>query len=31
MAEQARVGSVVMFVQNLDRSVNFYAGVLVLS
>ena len=30
MAEGARVGSVVMFVQNLDRSVNFYTDVLVL-
>ncbi|MBO0817871.1 MAG: VOC family protein [Actinobacteria bacterium] len=30
MAEAARVGSVVMFVQDLDRSVNFYTDVLVL-
>lgn len=30
MAEAARIGSVVMFVQDLDRSVNFYADVLVL-
>ena len=30
MAEGARVGSVVMFVQNLDRSVNFYTDVLAL-
>ena len=30
MAEGARVGSVVMFVQDLERSVNFYADVLVL-
>lgn len=30
MAEGARVGGVVMFVQDLDRSVNFYADVLVL-
>lgn len=30
MAEGARVGSVVMFVQDLDRSVNFYTDVLVL-
>jgi catechol 2,3-dioxygenase-like lactoylglutathione lyase family enzyme len=30
MAERARVGSVVMFVQDLERSVNFYADVLVL-
>ena len=28
MAEGARVGGVVMFVQNLDRSVNFYSDVL---
>ena len=30
MAEGARVGGVVMFVQNLDRSVKFYTDVLVL-
>ena len=30
MAEGARLGSVVMFVQDLDRSVNFYADVLAL-
>jgi len=30
MAERARVGGVVMFVQNLDRSVNFYTDVLLL-
>jgi len=30
MAERARVGGVVMFVQNLDRSVNFYTDVLAL-
>jgi catechol 2,3-dioxygenase-like lactoylglutathione lyase family enzyme len=30
MAEGARSGSVVMFVQELDRSVNFYADLLVL-
>lgn len=30
MAEGARVGGVVMFVQNLDRSVSFYADVLAL-
>ena len=30
MAEEARVGGVVMFVRDLDRSVNFYADVLVL-
>jgi catechol 2,3-dioxygenase-like lactoylglutathione lyase family enzyme len=30
MAERARVGCVVMFVQNLDRSVNFYTDVLML-
>jgi catechol-2,3-dioxygenase len=30
MAEGARLGSVVMFVQDLDRSVNFYADLLVL-
>jgi catechol 2,3-dioxygenase-like lactoylglutathione lyase family enzyme len=30
MAEEARVGGVVMFVQDLDRSVNFYTDVLVL-
>ena len=30
MAEQAQVGCVVMFVQSLDRSVNFYADVLML-
>ena len=30
MAEGARVGAVVMFVQDLDASVNFYADVLVL-
>ena len=30
MAEGTRVGSVIMFVQDLDRSVNFYADVLAL-
>ena len=30
MAEGARLGSVVMFVQDLDRSVNFYTDLLVL-
>ena len=30
MAERARVGGVVMFVHNLDRSVNFYTDVLLL-
>ena len=30
MAERARVGSVVMFVQSLDRSVDFYTDVLML-
>ena len=30
MAERARVGCVVMFVQSLDRSVDFYADVLML-
>ena len=30
MAEGARVGSVIVFVQALDRSVNFYADVLAL-
>jgi catechol 2,3-dioxygenase-like lactoylglutathione lyase family enzyme len=31
MAHGSRLGSVVMFVQNLDRSVNFYREVLALS
>jgi catechol 2,3-dioxygenase-like lactoylglutathione lyase family enzyme len=30
MAQEARVGGVVMFVQDLDRSVNFYTDVLLL-